>query len=306
MHEWTQEEISFFLETYRVANHRLFVVGTFDMGVTVLSQQVRALNLAWALVESGVVSCSDNGAAQKRKIAIIGGGFSGLTTAAALIKKNVDAEIVIFEERDTLVPLQQGSDSRWLHPHIYDWPGDGSEAGVAMLPVHNWVAARASDVVVQILTEWKRVAAPRTELRLYCNARHLQIHATHASPHLQIEWVGEERNPSDGTSKAQMRAVGSSESFDVVVLAVGFGPERDGATSYWRNENLGQSSLDQPRRSYLVSGQGDGAMIDLLRLRISQYRQDRILDELFFGKNSLLTSIKSLHKNYGKDIHIGG
>jgi hypothetical protein len=79
-----------------------------------------------------------------------------------------------------LLPLQQGSDSRWLHPQFYDWPGEGSEAFAAMLPVLNWTAARASDVVVQVLTEWKRVLAQHSDLptpppTLYCNTRHLQI-----------------------------------------------------------------------------------------------------------------------------------
>ena len=126
----------------------LFLVCAFDRGVTVWSQQVRALNLAFALVKSGKIDCLSDRTPRKQ-VAIIGGGFAGLTLAAGLIKKGVNAELTIFEQCDTLMPLQQGSDSRWLHPHIYDWPREGSEAGVAMLPVLNWTAARASDVVVQ-------------------------------------------------------------------------------------------------------------------------------------------------------------
>jgi hypothetical protein len=42
-------------------------------------------------------------------------------------------------------------------------------------------------------------------------------------------------------------------------------------------------------------------MIDLLRLRISKFRQDRILDELFLGKNVLLTAVKALHDSYKND-----
>jgi hypothetical protein len=306
MNEETRDEISSILMRYRVEDAPLFVVGTFDKGVTVLSQQIRALNLVRALVESEFVSCLDMDAA-KKKIAVIGGGFVGLMIAAGLIKKKANAEITIFEERDALLPLQQGSDSRWLHPHIYDWPGDGSESAVAMLPVLNWTAGRASDVVVQILAQWKRIAAEGTSVALYCNARHLQVHEMpERTDRLQIEWVGERRDPSDGTSDPQMSAVGSSESFDAVILAVGFGPERDAASSYWRNETLGQPSLDQPRRPYLVSGQGDGAMIDLLRLRISQFRQDRILDELFLSKNALRDQIKALYKKYVTDIHSTG
>ena len=313
MSKRTREDNASVLGTYHVPGKPLYLVGTFNNGVTVFSQQVRALNLVYALIESEevpIIRSPDEFNASK-KIAIVGGGFAGLSVAAGLLKKQANARITIFEERDTLLPLQQGCDSRWLHPRIYDWPGDESEAFVAMLPLLNWTAARASDVVVQILTEWKRIlasltSAPIPKPVLYCNARHLQIHGNCDSRNsLQIEWVGERRDASDATTLEGL-AVGASEKFDIVILAVGFGLERDDALSYWRNEVLGQPSLDQPRRTYLVSGQGDGAMIDLLRLRISQYRQDRILEELFEGKEVLLQAVKGLYNDYAADVHKTG
>jgi FAD-NAD(P)-binding len=278
----------------------LYSIGTFHSGVTVLSQQIRALNLAWAFIEGKIVDCViPNRRTNKPKtVAIVGGGFAGLTFAAGLIAKRANVEITIFEERDTLLPLQHGSDSRWLHPQIYNWPGQRSEMNVAMLPVLNWSAARASDVVVQIMTEWKAIVerAP-LKPKLYCNARHLQVTAAPGN-RLAVEWVGERRNPADATmdEDAQVHAIGASKVFDHVVLAVGFGLEQHDAISYWRNEQLGQPSLDQPRKTFLVSGQGDGAMIDLLRLRISHYRPDRILDQLFSDKPKLLGAIEDLYR----------
>jgi hypothetical protein len=308
MRERENEDIATLLAMYRVPGKPLYVVGMFDTGVTVLSQQIRALNLSWALIELELIRSLPSGGAMK--VAIVGGGFAGLSAAAGLIRKRANASITIFEERDTLLPLQQGSDSRWLHPRIYDWPGEGSDASVAMLPVLNWTAARASDVVVQILTEWKSVVTEHTPTPiLYCNARHLQIQeGSENKNRLRIEWVGERRDAKNGTMlrDEHVTAIGASENFDVVILAVGFGLELDDALSYWRNETLGQPSLDQPRCTYLVSGQGDGAMIDLLRLRVSQYRQDRILDELFRGKDGLLEAIKDLHKTYSNNIHKTG
>lgn len=292
------------LKSCRACDRPLYIVGMFDDGVTVYSQQTRALNLVWALIESSTIPCVLPGnhpsSDKPKKIAIVGGGFTGLTVAAGLIAKGVNATIKIFEERDTLLPLQQGSDSRWLHPRIYDWPGDGSDANVAMLPVLNWSAARASDVVVQVLAEWENILTEHNaKPTLYCNARHLQIDEVVGDENkLQIEWIGELRDAKDGTTPkgSGITAAGASENFDAVILAVGFGLERDGALSYWRNETIGQPSLDQPRSSYLVSGQGDGAMIDLLRLCISQFRQDRILDEIFRGKSDLLQRIKEVYK----------
>lgn len=290
------------LEAFRVDTRtRLFLIGTFDDHVTVFSQQVRALNLAWALIESGEVPSRADGG--RMKIAVVGAGFTGLTFVAGLLKKHAAVDVTVFEERDTLIPLQQGSDSRWLHPHIYDWPEEGSEASVAMLPVLNWRAARASDVVVEVLAEWERskrdADAAGATVRLFCNTRHLQIApCAFDRGRAEVEWVAEERDPWTGTDPGEQRTEGTSEAFDMVVLAVGFGLEVDNPSSYWRNETLGQPSLNQPRRTFIVSGQGDGAMIDLLRLRVSQYRQDRILAELFHGKSKLLDRLKELRTEY--------
>jgi NADPH-dependent 2,4-dienoyl-CoA reductase/sulfur reductase-like enzyme len=101
------------LSNYRPPDHPLYLVGIFARGVTVYSQQIRALNLIWALVEQRLLACKVTRAPRERgSIAIIGGGFAGLTAAAALIKKGVYAHITIFEQRDTLLPLQHGSDTR--------------------------------------------------------------------------------------------------------------------------------------------------------------------------------------------------
>jgi len=58
------------------------------------------------------------------------------------------------------------------------------------------------------------------------------------------------------------------------------------------------TSLEEPHRTYLVSGQGDSALIEVLRLRISQYRQDRILEELFVKLPKLNDAVKGLHKRF--------
>jgi hypothetical protein len=183
------------IESSMVGKWALYLLGAFDKNVTVWSQQVRALNLAYALVQQRTLHCAKH--EKKKAIAIVGGGFAGLTIAAGLVKKGVHAEITVFEQCDALMPLQQGSDSRWLHPRIYDWPREGSQSGVAMLPVLNWTAARASDVVVQILTQWRQLAAEKS-IHLYCNARHLEIFEDKREG-LLVEWVGERRD-FDGTA----------------------------------------------------------------------------------------------------------
>ena len=287
---------SLLLDHYRLSEEpSIYSIGSLGSGVTVRSQQIRALNLAYLLIEREQLGISPDAS---RNIAVTGAGFSGLTFAAALLKKKIACTVTLFEEHDTLLPLQQGSDSRWLHPHIYEWPDQGSEADVAMLPIMNWTAARASDVVVQVLREWKQTVKSNANVSLYCNTRHLHLTKDEDNPtSCRIEWIGEPRNPLDGTNKeATSLSEGSSRTYDLTVLAIGFGIEKD-TNSYWRNEIIGQPLLNQSRRTYLISGQGDSALIDLIRVRLSQYRQDRILEEVFLGKKNILRCLSDVkHK----------
>jgi hypothetical protein len=301
---------------YRLGQSSIFFIGAFDTGITIFSQQVRALNLAWALIESDEVNLDTDSPEQspdpdRKQIAIVGAGFAGLTVAAGLLKKRVNADITIFEQRDTVLPLQQGCDTRWLHPHIYDWPYPGSEASSAALPVLNWTANRASDVVVQILKEWHDIAkvhaaAPSNTksgpptTTLYCNTRYIQIAEPEPDDDSSapiVEWLGEAREPYAPSVSAfdQTLPPGASKEFGIVILAIGFGLETDARTSYWRNETWAQPQLGQARNTYIVSGSGDGALIDLCRLRIANFRQDRILAELFADHPKLIDHLRSIH-----------
>ncbi|WP_271983235.1 FAD-dependent oxidoreductase [Pseudoclavibacter terrae] len=285
------------LDTYRLdAGLNVFAIGLSDSSVTVLSQQTRALNLAWALTETGIVNIDST-----TRIAIIGAGFAGLTVAAGLISKEANVEVTLLEQRDSVLPLQHGNDTRWLHPHIYEWPRDGSSAHSAGLPVLNWTAARASDVVVQVKTAWEDLEkdAGYAKVRLFCNTAPVKVDVQEQSGRtaLAAEWIGQQRKtwkPSVPEGNRPQR--GLREEFDVIILAVGFGVETDGAMSYWRNETLAQPALRRRRRTYVVSGAGDGGWIDLFRIRISDFRQDRILGELFGRQPALLSALQGVQQ----------
>jgi hypothetical protein len=93
--------------------------------------RLRALNLVWSLVESDFISCRGNGAS-KKKIAIVGGGFVGPTIAAGLIEKDVSAEITIFEERDTLLPLQQATRGGYIRTFTIGRATQYDDAGIGL------------------------------------------------------------------------------------------------------------------------------------------------------------------------------
>lgn len=257
----------------------LFLLGSMERGVTVYSQQVRAHNLAWALWELRLKSSR-----KPVRVAVVGGGIAGLTMAACLLCLDDKTEIAVFERSWDLCPFQQGADTRWVHPRIYSWPFPGSRAPSASLPVLDWSEGRASDVARTILREFGRYARAfaTTEKRLsvYLGLRNFQIDATAS----QISWVGHKAIRHDEFFHLDTTE-GKADKFDIIVLATGFGTETTvpgyRMESYWRIEQLGQPHLDGAQRRYLISGFGDGALVDLCRLAIERFRQDTILYELF-------------------------
>lgn len=259
------------LDSFRL-RARLFLLGSLEPGLTVLRQQRRAHNLIWALrkEEHNVPS-----------IAVIGGGIAGLTAASCAISLFKDTKVTLFERAWDLCPLQQGCDTRWIHPRIYDWPKFGSRAPEASLPVLNWSEGRASDVAREILRQFA------SYYRAFANQRFEIFLGTHSlkvnSDTNEIHWTA---SPSLGMPPffGAGEPYTAKRNFDFIILACGFGLERlDGFStpSYWRNEELSQSMVAPEKPVFLVSGVGDGALVDLSRLTIDGFRQDAILYELF-------------------------
>lgn len=296
------------LDTFALSSGiHLYQIGLFDPGVTIYKQQRRALNLAWSLIHSEDLQSSET--ESRPSVAVIGAGFAGVTFAAALIRRNVNASIMLFERADTILPLQYGCHTRWVHPRIYDWPKSNSMDANANLPLLNWRADSAAEVVDTVRNGWKRIVeandkavAPKPELKVVCNIKHIRVFPA-AEKKFRVEWVGDLRLPSDPSlpplaGAGETGRSGRTDNFTYVVLATGFGVEREHSVSYWRNEMLAQPKLIHARETYIVSGGGDSAMIDLLRLRIAHFRQDRILQDLF-GKCPEVTDALKIELDNG-------
>jgi hypothetical protein len=150
--------------------------------------------------------------------------------------------------------------------------------------VLNWSEGRASDIARTVVQEFgeycQAFAQPEARLSIILGLQHFQIKGAN----LEIEWVGTKAIQS-GTFFQVGKAEGRSARFDTIIMATGFGLERVSAKyptiSYWRNEQFGQPALDGGRTRFVVSGFGDGALVDLCRLTIERFRQDTIIYELF-------------------------
>jgi cation diffusion facilitator CzcD-associated flavoprotein CzcO len=178
---------------------RVYFLGCFESRVTVYAQQVRALNLVSALVGEGKIRSTG-------KIAIIGGGAAGMAAAAAVVALRPDLQkLVLFERKPDLLHMQMQSRDRYLHPHIYDWPRNGSLQSNAGLPLLDWEADSA-DVVAKTLEHRFRSfqEAPCVEVRTSTSVAGISILGSGCR-------VGLENGGVDQTV------------FDAAILSVGFG-----------------------------------------------------------------------------------
>lgn len=246
-------------------NENLYVLGAYDKRVTIYSQQVRAFNLAYALVKQ-------QGLDDTSSVAIIGGGIGGITLGAALASKHIS--VTIMEAGPAPLWLFSGASHRWLHPHIYDWPRDGCEQEVASLPLLSWSAGYASAVVRKWLADWHSVTEHyRDHISLSVNVTH--CHVGTESGDLLVSW-----NERFGTGHRP-----HTRRFDVVVLAVGYGlevPPRECGISYWTPDDLDSlhhNPATTGRTSWLVSGTGDGGLAELFRLTIRDFRLDQVVTQ---------------------------
>jgi hypothetical protein len=229
-----------------------FVLGSFARRVTIRSQQVRALNLIYALTKTNRVGPSD-------KVLIIGAGFAGLTAAAAA--KQVGCHVTLLEKAQTTLSLQRNCRHRYLHPNIYDWPTQGSLDENARLPLLNWKAGTAESVVNTIDSEFEALIPqlPGALLRTF------GVKSVTVLPSGDVIW---------GETGANRR-----EPFGTIILAVGFGLESSAApdSSYWADTPIDFNNADSESIRVLVSGNGDGALTDLMRLCIRDFRHDKVL-----------------------------
>lgn len=280
-----EPQIEKFLELVEpLSKSNRFCILTREKGITVLKQQMRALNLMYSLRATDRILRGQN-------IAIIGAGAAGVTAAAAAFI--LGYRVHLFEKSQLYCHLQQGCETRWIHPHLYDWPEPGSDRAYAGLPFLDWRAGTAAEVIVQITNEFERIIKRKSE----------NFHFT---------WGVDVTFPSERRLKWTGRYQGEEE-FDAVIFAIGFGIERvvpgaEGQKSYWRNDSLNQAvpgQLAGTKRTIFISGTGDGGLIELIRSTVNNYNQGRIIRELLDGEEKLIKELQRISREW-KTADLGG
>jgi hypothetical protein len=276
----------------------VLALGNFGRQVTFSAQQTRAFNLVWALF-------STNRLAAGSRVAVVGAGLGGMTAALAAHAKGCDVHL--YEQASQPCPLQRGNDIRFIHPNILRWPEEGFDKAQTDFPFLNWTAATVRGVIKQIDLQWKRHVAGIPRLRLFFNYKVNRLYVSPRKSGPQRPWLAANR-VIDGNAAGDETADGKAPSgylefsYDCVILAVGFGEERSVSgvpfLSYWENDSLHQEMV-RSRRSILVSGCGDGGLIDALRLRLRNFEHAKFVrDFLTAAKSkSLIEELQAIDRD---------
>ena len=224
---------------------RVFFLGPYARRVSFSSMQNRALNLVWALQGRDRIAKGDH-------VAVIGGGLSGVTATAALIE--LGYTVTIYEDGENVMHRQSSAAHRYIHPTVNRWPEKPVEETTAV-PYFDWVSALCSDVVGKVREEWKLVS---------------ESPAVTFVPHVSVDGFTE----TDGRVGVRTATPCSTrgERYQIVLVTSGFAEENYGNRrlfpGYWKPDGL-EADLAAPENKdakYLISGCGDGGLIDALRV----------------------------------------
>lgn len=238
----------------------VYVLGCFASHVTIYSQQVRALNLVDAL-------CRTDELTPETRVVVVGGGAAGVTAAAAAAVRG--ARVTIVESDSNFFPIQRNAATRYLHPHIYDWPLNEDAGGRSGLPLLGWEAADAPVVFQRLKAAWDALwTGGRKDTRPQAL---MSTEFVGLEPDIRAGWLVQLRD-ADG--------VPSVRSAQIVVLALGFGREAESPTAlkYWDASPIDSISSGRNKLSFLISGCGDGGLTDLMRLCIRDFRHDEYVE----------------------------
>jgi hypothetical protein len=184
----------------------VYFIGPFARRVNFMSQQARALNLIWALSESGAIP-------SPRRVAIVGAGLTGLTATVALLAKKCD--VSVFERNHTEICFQAISKHRFVHPTINYWP-ETELNPTTNLPFLDWISGPCSEVMKSILEEWRSKFSDKIECM---NTGFTVTHVEDDGTRVFVEGT----RTSDTNRNSTPFTFGP---FDLVIFATGFGAEK--------------------------------------------------------------------------------
>lgn len=269
-----------YLQLFKVEKNK-YLIGVFQKGITFYKQQVRAINIFYGLIKTEVLVPPKEGLENKNrmKIGVIGGGIGGMTFAAVALKSGFN--VTIFEQKPVLLHMQNGCETRKIHPNIYDWPEKEKDSlsPYAKIPVLSWKNDTASNVAKHVIKEYLEIHEEANEMSLGRSLIYPDCDIRSISTRNSLIEVLFKLNPSIPQPDSRSNTIKSN--FDILIFAPGYGIEIGTdkeiykkvprTPSYWASNDFSQPLLSKKEKTFLIYGTGDGALMDLFRLKIHNF-----------------------------------
>jgi hypothetical protein len=250
-----------FLWAHELARH-VFDISTDLKPGSIRDQVIRGTLLVHRAAELGIIGPDG------RNLLVIGAGAAGVAAAVTAARMRIWTELI--DKQDHAFNLQRGCGTRYIEPTVYDWPAA------------HWPFSKYP---------WLDRERPPLPLRRH-RARQVvegvwdpafDAARTSLYPFLKVRWKTKTINFPPPQRNGRYRVQfddGSSGTYNMVVLAKGFGVEydrlQDGSPfrsyRFWDTDEV--EALARSDHRILISGGGDGALQDFLRLVLK--RSDRL------------------------------
>jgi hypothetical protein len=246
---------------------RIFTVGGAVYPISIRDQMIRGQLLADRAFEQGLIGGPDGA-----PLVVVGGGAAGATAAIRSAELGVPTTLV--ERGPRVFATQAGCRTRWVDPVQYDWAADHYSAG--SYPWHpptqhplalGWRADWSDRLAIAWQQRLRREVRRRVgKLQVLTRRNYRRVLAPVAAAADGARYSVEVEGPQPG-QVAHLPAA-------TVVLAMGFGEERSSLPpahgfAFWHTDPFKDPNLGLPagqRPTVLLSGAGDGALQDFLRI----------------------------------------
>ncbi|MDB5934198.1 MAG: hypothetical protein JWQ01_1542 [Massilia sp.] len=262
--------------------------------ISIRDQIVRAQYLIERLYSNGYLQSGS-------RLLVVGAGAAGCTAAVLAAQRGVD---VLLTDRSAKGPFarQQQCKSRWIDPVQYDWPA--RHAFQAKWPVKASVSGPVpfgfdADLASSIARKWTTTLSLarikyKRNLSVQFNASLVTLPARSKTDPSKVEAL---------IQTGGAAGVTTSQDFDLIILARGVEDERTavprhrGTTTpsfvglpFWENDQFedpgfGLSPLG--KGTVLVSGGGDGALQDYIRLVTGRGSALEVLQEVLANNRKI-------------------
>jgi hypothetical protein len=289
-----------FLLTHRVRDG-LYDIGPHLSPISIRDQMIRGYTLVTRAIRENIIG-------PKKPLLIVGAGAAGAT--AAMIAAARGVETTLLERSSNAFRLQAGNQSRILNPTIYDWPAE--HFAVSKFP---WTGPRfplswEADTSLQIAVGWEAKFNDEVE----------DNELLTFVPNMLVDRPAKLfRKRRTGLIKVYFKSEAGTDRkgpffFAMVISCIGAGPEvvtigdyrgkRFWDSDAFANDNLGLPAYITPR--VIISGGGDGALQDFLRIVTTKKSAKEIFESLPQTIQSEAFNINSEENQYQRAFSWSG